>query len=133
MTNNPYAAPISESEDAPKVESKQAGSDWAAAKGVFLAWEKLRFLYNFVLIFLVVAMAVLVGGAQLLGSIEFWLIAIVGGIISNICFFLGPMVESYVHWIGLRLTWFRSTCFMLGLALTAVVAMLAVMELAWNF
>lgn len=134
MTENPYSAPVSESEDSPHSydEGRRVDSGWAHAKSVFLAWEKLRFLYNFVLIFIVVAMAVLLGGAQLLSSIEFWLMAIVGGVISNICFFVGPIVESYVHWLGLRLTWLRSTCFLLGLALTTVVALLTVAELAWS-
>jgi len=134
LNNNPYSAPVSEADDAVQSqgESKLTGSGWAHAKGVFLAWEKLRFLYNFVLVFLVVALAVLSKFSQLLGSVEFWLIAIAGGIISNICFFLGPIVESYVHWLGLRLPWFRPTCFVLGLVLTAIVAMMAVVELAWK-
>lgn len=133
MNENPFAAPVSEVAEEPQKTGNTAESGWAAFKTIFIAWEKLRFLFNFVLIFLVVAMATMLGGTKLLSSIEFWLMAIAGGIISNICFFLGPVAESYVHFLGLRLTWFRSTSFMLGLALTAAAALVAVLELAWKF
>ncbi len=90
--SNPYR-PSPEAIPVGKPEEDQAFVD--VAKGVLLQWELLRLPFVVVL-----ASATLVLGWDQAGSIQFWVEAVFGAIVVNVCYFLGPAVETYVRYLG---------------------------------
>ena len=111
---NPYTSPqadtfVSSSDSEGVAESTLL----QVAKRVFLDWEKMRLIYIGVL----VAFTLLVGFSEL-GNPVFWGVSIVGAIIANLCYFLGPIVDTYVSWLGFRSVALRWTMFVLGTLLT---------------
>lgn len=71
------------------------------AKPVFLKWEKLRIVYNLILLVILLISRIPAMGNNIfepwaLGS---WL---VGAVLANLCFFLGPLSETYIAWLGWR-------------------------------
>ncbi len=86
--------------------------------GPFLRWEQLRLLYNLVLIVLVVAYLSLVNPSRLSDTnFVFWLCKT--GLVLNIAFFSGALVESLFNSLGLKSIWLTSTLFMSGLFLSS--------------
>ena len=122
MSNeNPYSAPISDPLKSAAVEpAVVSDSIWPVAKRTFLAWEKLRLVYNGILIFMSVAYAL---AWSSLFTIEFWLVAIFGAIVCNVCFMLGPILETYIAWLGFRTRELRLVFLTLGTLATAGVAL----------
>ena len=113
MTDNPYSSPLAET-PSKEVADKDLGT---IARETFLAWEKLRIPFNGILISLTLAM-----GAGHLHLIEFWGTAIAGGLFVNACYFAGPIVETYVTWLGYRGRRLRYGLFVLGTLFTSAVA-----------
>ena len=119
-SENPYSAPISATSESVSSEpAAVSDSIWPVAKRTFLAWEKLRLLYNGILICISVAYAL---AWSSLFTVEFWLVAVFGGIFCNVCFMLGPFIETYVAWLGFRTYLLRLVFFIAGTLATAVVA-----------
>jgi len=88
---------------------------------VLKRWEKLRLLYNAVLIpWTVLLIAVLPGGGTA-GPAE----VLVGGVVANVCFCLGPVVETYLAWVGANACLARGWLFALGTGFTALAALLS--------
>lgn len=84
-------------------------------------WERLRLVYNAVLIpWTVFLIAVLPGGVT--GNPAD---LIVGAVIANVCFCLGPVVETYLVWLGANAQAARGWLFALGTVFTAVAAWLS--------
>jgi hypothetical protein len=83
-----------------------------SARRVFLAWEKLRLLYNFVL-----TVRTLLLGASRLGDRRFWVTLLAGAAVANLCFCTGPCFEGYLNLLGLRRRETRGLLFALGLML----------------
>lgn len=114
-TDNPYAAPA-EAEIAyapfPPGES---------AKEVFLAWERLRVIYNLIL----VGVSLLVGMARLT-ELSFWYFLIEGAVGANLCFCVGPVVEGYLTLIGINRDGSRMLLFVLGTIASCLVAAAAI-------
>lgn len=89
----------------------------AIARPTFLAWERLRLVYIVVLGILTL---LLVGPAidqprvlMLIGE---------GAIAANLCYFAGPIAETYVRWLGYEAGWVRWALFLGGTVLSAVLA-----------
>lgn len=122
---NPFSAPAV---DESLMSSAQAPSDslMSIAKRTFLAWEKLRLIYVAILAF-----ETLFLGMHLLGTFEFWATAVVGGILANLCFFLGPIAETYVTWLGFRAKWLRWFLLALGTMFTMVAALGAIVAIGF--
>jgi hypothetical protein len=93
------------------------------ARRTFLAWEKLRLLFNAILIAVSLSAAGLVG---VVAKPDFWLAAVGGGVVLNLCYFAGPIVESYVAWLGFPTRWPRVATFVLGTLACGVAALVAV-------
>ena len=112
---NPFSAPVAEVVDPAQQHSANGSSETLGqiAKRVFLAWEKLRVLY-----ILILGLFTLLLGLPYLNKLEFWLPVIFGGVIANACFFLGPIIETYVTWLGFRGRWLRWVIFVLGTLFT---------------
>ena len=122
---NPYSAP--QADDSSKVDRQDVSppdSLGKIGKRVFLAWEKLRLAY----IGILVTFTILIGLPQL-GQLGFWVLAIFGGIVANLCYFLGPIVETYVTWLGFRSLAVRWTMFVLGTLFTMASAAVTILSL----
>jgi hypothetical protein len=76
-------------------------SPGALAKPVFLRWERLRPWYNAIL-----ALVFFLSHPDFYRAIaDGRLIALAwaaGAILANMCFFAGPLLESYLAWLGFR-------------------------------
>ncbi len=92
------------------------------AKRVFRDWEHLRVYY--VLILGGFAMLLAIPGAIHNGSYLLTLRGIVDiaevGIVANICYFTGPISETYVRWLGYEQKWVRWFLFVGGTLLSVV-------------
>lgn len=123
---NPFSAPVADPAES-VAELAANGRDVTLgqiAKRVFLEWEKLRLLYIGIL-----AVVTLVLGWSHVNRVEFWFIAVVGGVVSNVCFFIGPIVETYVTWLGFRSSWMRWVFFVLGTLFTLAFAVGAMVSM----
>ncbi|WP_144058793.1 hypothetical protein [Rhodopirellula sp. SWK7] len=116
MTGNPYASPVP-GPDMDRNESHLPADVTLGgiARPVFLAWERLRVVY-----------VVLLGAFTLLlvGSGIFRMPMLVrigeGAIAANLCFFAGPVVETYVRWLGYRGKMLRWFLFVSGVLLSMI-------------
>ncbi len=89
---------------------------------VFLAWERLRVLFDGALILLVVGFAAF--SPRMLTRMEFWIIAIQGAIMANLFYLAGPIYESYATWLGWRTKGLRPVLFIFGTTITAALTTL---------
>jgi len=123
---DPYQAPAA-IEEAP---GEQPVTLDALARRTFLAWEKLRILYVLILVVITLAM-VAFRGFGLVATVEFWLTAVVGAIFANIAFFAGPVVETYVRWLGYRGEVLRLLLFTVGTVFACLLATGTVALMKW--
>src|SRR5262245_13974135 len=96
-----------------------------SAHSVFLAWEKLRVVFNAALVFVVLLSA----GSALLDG-KFWHFLAEGALIANLCFCLGPVAEGYLIFFGVNRQAVRWIVFALGALLGCLLAFAAVF--AWR-
>lgn len=122
---NPFAAPAV---DDPLTSPAPQAVDslMQIAKRTFLAWEKLRLIYIAILIF-----ETLFLGMNLLRTVEFWVTAVIGGVVANLCFFLGPIVETYLTWLGFQAKWLRWLLLALGTMFTMVGVLAVIIALGF--
>jgi hypothetical protein len=72
-------------------------------RSTLIRWERLRILYNLILIAIVVLP---VGGGPVeLPELADLPILAVGAVLANLCYLAGPAAESYLAWLGLRSRW----------------------------
>lgn len=82
---------------------------------VLKQWEKLRLVYNAILIpWTIFLLVVLPRGTAALFDV------IAGGFIANVCFCFGPVAETYLVWIGANAQTVRGWLFALGTVVTAI-------------
>jgi len=120
-SSNPYASP--ETGSTPETIAPDAGL-MAIAKPVFKSWEVLRLAY---VAFLGIV-TLLPTGKRILEPQVFILVA-VGAVVTNVCFFAGPVVETYVRWLGYREMWVRAFLFIGGSILTAIAAVASLLSI----
>lgn len=83
-------------------------------KAICFAWEKLRLIYNGVLVVTSLTMIFGFGIYQFAHSI-FYLISLpLLAFAANLCFFAGPAAECYLYFLGLRQTYIRWLFFVPG-------------------
>ncbi len=101
---------------------------WPEFRATFLAWERLRIVYNIVLVALT---CISVLGTQPQQGLDpgFWLAAAGAGVAANVCYFLGPGLECYLRWLGLRNAMLTSLLFGLGLAFSMLITLAAALIL----
>jgi hypothetical protein len=104
-----------------EIASREEGSFFASAKRICIEWEKLRILYNGALIAWVVYL-VEANQPALFETFAFWITCIVGAIVANVCFFAGPLAETYFHWIGFKHWSIRWAMLLIGTQLAALLA-----------
>ena len=96
----------------------------SAAYQVLKRWEKLRLRYNAILIPWTVLMVVMFG--RMVADSEILFDVVVGGVIANVFFCLGPVLETYLVWFGASPQGARHWLFGLGTAFTGLAAAVAV-------
>ncbi len=120
MTENPYSTPTSGTQSL-----SATGEDYcenpstlaSIAKPTFLAWERMRVVY----IVLLGALTLILAVRSLARFRTLFLIA-EGAIVANVCYFAGPIVETYVRWLGYDRKWVRWLLFLSGTTLVAILA-----------
>jgi hypothetical protein len=83
-----------------------------ALRSIVLRWERLRILYNLMLLGLVL---VPTGGTFQLPSLRELPVLAIGAVLANLCFMAGPLTEAYLSWLGLRSRWVTAGLFAGGL------------------
>ena len=104
------------------MNKKPIGTDF---KAIFLAWEKLRMLYVALVGIAVLVLTFLVE-PNLFKDYKFWIGVAEGAVIANIAFFAGPIVESYLTWLGNCPRWYRKAAMIGGIVFTILLAMLVI-------
>ncbi len=94
------------------------------ARRIFVAWERLRIVYNSVLALTVLCVGTIYylqyrpPALPLTGLLGI----VVPFIGANVCFFAGPIVETYLAWLGNRTETLRLIMMLLGTGLSMVIA-----------
>ena len=85
---------------------------------IFISWEKLRVVYNGILAAVVLAaMCFYTHPSRALTPL------LVCALPANLLYFLGPMLESYLLWIGFRMGWMRWAIWLLGTVISVPLAL----------
>jgi hypothetical protein len=122
MSDNPYVPPASENllTEQPSIAPQSLGE---IARITFLVWEKLRLVYVSVLAAEVLFMAATHPDSYRRQIVDFWLIVAFCAVIANLCYFAGPVTETYVTWLGYRGGWLRIVLFVLGTLFACALAL----------
>jgi hypothetical protein len=118
--SNPYAPPSS------AIQERATKPDDSSEFRHFLRWEKLRLFYNAIL--LIETFLILMSfspKARLLSSI-FPCLGL--AFLANVCFCLGPVLDGYARWIGLRHEVVTGLIFGLGTLLAMLLTFIAVLS-----
>lgn len=126
-TDNPFAAPSQ-----PVTPVETSGTSQAApeslgliAKRTFIVWEKLRFAYIAILA-IVTVVALMYCGPIHQHNIDFWAAIVFGAVVANLCYFLGPIVETYLTWLGFPSKAVRLAIFSAGTIFAGILAFFSV-------
>lgn len=117
-------------EDVPQMEEKEKRKNSPQLRKMLVSWEKLRLLYNGVLLVLGVLLLFAFFSPAFLSA--YWLDVMFGSlmvaVMANIAFFLGPLVEAYTTaFLGLQ--WrsgARVVVLLAGLIFSALVFMVLI-------
>lgn len=104
----------------------------AELKAICLSWEKLRLVYNGLL---VVESLVLIFVLEMYEWAPpfFFLVGLpVLAVGANICFTLGPAVECYLFFLGFHRPWMRSALFVPGTVFAMFLALMTLGGMAFG-
>ena len=122
MSANPYETPLaSYAHSEPVLVNK----DTVDFRVVVKRWELMRIAYNVILIFWCLLIGLIYHRNFVLNP-EFILMLLVGGCVSNTCYFIGPMIEGYASVFRIWHRYLSYATFALGLMLTALAAAVAI-------
>ena len=97
MPSNPYDPPTA---SLAITEPSEPSEDRFHVLGkTIVAWEKLRFVYNAVMGIFVVAV---IAFSWSTGGVRFTPEIFAGAVLANLLYCLGPLVDGYLTWFGLR-------------------------------
>lgn len=89
---------------------------------IIYRWERMRIVYNAVLIILTALESFFIGPQLMLDPL-FLLQVCVGGLISNLCFFTGPAIEGYGRYLGFWNLTLSISLFACGLVFTGLLSL----------
>ena len=122
MNLNPYQTPVAD------LSPDVSGSERFADVGrVVVSWEKLRFIYNGVLVLFTLLVVAFTWQIQMSRPLQVGARILAGAVIANVCFCAGPIVNGYLAWFGFyrrELTLVSFVCgtlFSMGLVIAVVV------------
>ncbi len=116
MIENPYTTTLTTSLNAIPEPRDVETSLLPIARGVFLAWEKLRVVYLIILALITILLTV-AGGVLNLAIVR---TIILGAVFANVAYFAGPTVETYVRWLGYNRNWPRWVMFICGMLISII-------------
>lgn len=119
MNENPYAATNTANAAIPEDTLGEDRSLLGIARNVFLAWEKLRIIY---LGILTLFTFFLVGFSGLL-NYSVVMSIVFGAFFANVLYFAGPVIDTYIRWLGYRSSWPRWVMFVCGTILSLLLAL----------
>lgn len=119
MNENPYAVSASPIETETPIKPTNDESLLSIARQVFLTWEKLRILY----IGILGMFTLLLVGFSGLPSLSLMITVMFGAIVSNCLYFAGPIVDTYIRWLGYRDSWPRLVMFVVGTIFSLILAL----------
>lgn len=93
-------------------------------RAIFWRWERRRPLYNVVLV-VVSALSLPFAGPSIRLA-TFWMEVLFGALIANACFFAGPMLESYLDWLGRRPRRLGTILMITGTAFASLLAIVCI-------
>jgi hypothetical protein len=127
---NPFASPEANDSGQLALGSmlESRGARMAEIGLAFVAWEKLRVVYNLVL-GLAALIAVLVVDASLLLDLDSLERMAAAAVAANACFFAGHVVDCYATWLFGRLPWVRPVLFALGTVGSVLVTLAVISEI----
>ena len=118
--SNPFSAPATTDQNAGRKppEPKQTPVDFGS---VIKTWEILRIAYNLIMGAITIALTLVMYPENLL-DLVFWFSVVVGALIANLCFLMGPAIEGYGRYFGLWGRPLTGLLFMAGLMVTFLLA-----------
>lgn len=124
---NPYAPP--RTYDAPRAgDSYSSGNPSVVDFGEIIGrWERLRVVYNTVLIALVMLLVIGMFPGRFAVP-RFWVEVCFGAIIANVCFMAGPTIEGYCRFLKLWANAMRPLLFLAGTCFAAILAVACVLS-----
>jgi hypothetical protein len=102
-----------------------------SAQTAFLAWEKFRFVYNLILVGVVLIVAAPLYGWSVFGDAAFWEYLAFGCFAANVCFCVGPWIEGWLALAGGDRRVLRLVVFVPGMVLACILTGAAL--LSWHF
>lgn len=125
---DPYQPPESiEVPGTPRCDSTPEPLD-TIARRVFWEWEKLRLIYVAWLVFLTLGVTFL--HPSLFKQGEYWFAVVAGAVGANAAFFAGPIVETYLTWLGVKASWLRWALFTAGMLFASFLAVVTILAIA---
>ena len=129
---NPYSTPSSfrgdsQTKSAVKPDL-QSDSLSVIARRTFFDWEKLRVFYIAILT-IVSIVALLCGKSLSQHRMEYWVELVFGVVVANLCYFLAPILETYVSWLGLPTRGLRIALFIAGTLFAGLLAVVTILTL----
>ena len=119
MSENPYSTPMTASaEPVTQVYAPSRSRDLQeVARHVFWEWEKLRLWYVGILGILTLLLLSA-------GTVDLRTLADVcaGAFAANVLYFAGPILETYIRWLGFNSNWPRRIMFTSGTLFATVLA-----------
>ena len=126
MEPNPYASPTARAAFHPgDAASDDPNHLLVIARQTFLAWEVLRLVYVATLTVVTLAALLRFAPHDLLNR-GLLIVVFEGAVVANLAYFAGPIIETYVRWLGYRRTWPRWVLFLGGTLLAALLAFIVV-------
>ena len=102
-------------------ETANGSPQAARTKAIFLAWEKLRIVYNLILAAIVLGFVVCDPAMRVL-NLRYLLALVYLCIVANVLFLAGPAVEAYAAWLGFNTRVLRLVLFGLGTIFAGLLA-----------
>lgn len=115
--------------DSVPAPARYPAPDTASARQVFVAWEKLRIVYNAVLVAVVVTVAAF---ADVKFDIEFLRFLGICAVAAILVYCAGPVAEGYAALLGVARRASRIVLFTLGLLIAGFVAFAMMISFSMN-
>lgn len=110
------------------MEAVPSESLWRQLVRIVVAWEKLRLIYNAVLVVLVLGV-IAIAAPAMATSLELWAGLLAGAIVANLLFLAGPGAEIIAALFTRYRVSMRTILFLAGLLLSALASFITTIDL----
>ncbi len=127
MKQNPFASPPEMIGASGPDEAGQAKAREARVGEEVIQWEKLRWIYNGILV-MVTLMCLVARTDWFDAPLQLAVTLGFGGIAANICYGVGTILGAYLAWIGFNNRHFRLVVFVLGTSFASLLTALTILR-----